>query len=115
MKPIAKRLIPALVLTVIAGAASAYAWHWYRDGRFIESTDDAYERADVVDVRPEISGRIRQVLVRDNQVVHAGDVLVRLSRDTLEARLAKARAERNQAKAAMEDAHERTRLQATRT
>lgn len=41
----------------------------------VQSTDDAYVQADFTVVAPQISGRIAQVLVEDNQAVKAGDLL----------------------------------------
>lgn len=38
-------------------------------------TDDAFLLADVADIAPEASGRIVVLNIRDNQSVHAGDVL----------------------------------------
>jgi membrane fusion protein (multidrug efflux system) len=61
---------------VIAGIV--YGVHWWRYGRFIESTDDAYLRADQVAVAPRVLGYIDQVYVTDNQMVKAGQPLVRI-------------------------------------
>ena len=44
---------------------------WTRDGRV---------RADVVQIAPDVNGLVAAVLVRDNQTVHAGDVLFRVDR-----------------------------------
>ena len=41
-----------------------------------ETTDDAYLAADVVQVAPQVSGAVKQVLVKDNQQVKAGELLV---------------------------------------
>ncbi|MBN3565488.1 HlyD family secretion protein [Burkholderia cenocepacia] len=72
-----RQLIAAgVVLAVIALAV--FGWHWWTVGRFIESTDDAYVRADVVTVSSRVSGYVTQVAVDDNQPVKRGDVLVRL-------------------------------------
>ncbi len=48
-------------------------------------TDDAYLQADIVHMAPDISGRIVELDVRDNQTVHRGDVLFRI--DTVPFRL----------------------------
>ncbi|MEK2605642.1 HlyD family secretion protein [Burkholderia arboris] len=72
-----RQLIAAgVVLAVIALAVSGS--HWWTVGRFIEGTDDAYVRADVVTVSSRVSGYVVQVTVDDNQPVKRGDVLVRL-------------------------------------
>jgi len=45
---------------------------WTRDGRV---------RADIVEIAPDVSGLVTDVLVHDNQVVHKGDILFRIDRD----------------------------------
>jgi len=44
-------------------------------------TDDAYLQADLVHMAPDVSGRIVQLDVRDNQEVHKGDVLFRIDQE----------------------------------
>lgn len=56
------------------------------------STNDAYVYADTVDVVPEVSGRIVEMAVHDNQLVKQDDVLMRIDPRTYEANLAKAKA-----------------------
>ena len=46
-------------------------------GRYV-STDDAYVQAARVDISTEVSGRIAQIAVRDNQLVRKGQLLFRL-------------------------------------
>ncbi len=46
-------------------------------GRYV-STDDAYIQAARVQISCNVSGRVSEVDVRDNQPVHAGDVLFRI-------------------------------------
>ena len=41
-------------------------------------TDDAYLQADLVHMAPDVSGRIVELDVRDNQAVRKGDVLFRI-------------------------------------
>jgi membrane fusion protein, multidrug efflux system len=78
----AKRLlrglaVSAAVLLATAGGAR-YAQDWWTVGRFIESTDDAYVGGNITPLAPHIDAFIQDVLVTDNQRVHAGQVLVRL-------------------------------------
>jgi len=47
-------------------------------GRFVQTTDDAYLRADNVIVAPKISGYVATVFVADNQAVEPGTPLVQL-------------------------------------
>ena len=55
-------------------------------------TDDAYVYADTINVAPEVSGRIVELAVCDNQAVKCGDVLFRLDPRPYRAVLAKAEA-----------------------
>ncbi|WP_287815337.1 biotin/lipoyl-binding protein, partial [Pseudomonas sp.] len=78
-------------------AAVAAGGYWWLQGRFLESTDDAYVRADWVPISARINGYVAQVLVDDDQAVKAGQVLVRMDdRDYL--------AHRDQARAAVAEA-----------
>jgi membrane fusion protein (multidrug efflux system) len=52
------------------------------------STDDATVAAARVAISPEVQGRIVAVNVHDNQIVHAGDILVRLDDTSYRATLA---------------------------
>ena len=88
--PNRQRRVPALL--AIAGAVAAI-WvgaHWWSQGRFLEETDDAYVGGDITAITAKVPGYIEQVLVTDNQVVHAGDVLVRLDDRDYRAALANA-------------------------
>jgi membrane fusion protein (multidrug efflux system) len=67
---------PAVVLG-IAG------YVYLTSGRFV-STDNAYVQADHATIAPQISGRVVEVLVHDNQPVKAGDVLFRIDSQPLE-------------------------------
>jgi membrane fusion protein (multidrug efflux system) len=58
------------------------------------STDDAFIEATVVQVSPQISGRIARVPVADNQFVKAGDLLAALDTADLEMALKAAEATR---------------------
>jgi membrane fusion protein (multidrug efflux system) len=75
-----------IILFVLASVAAVvlivlFIRHETR-GKYLESTNDAYLRADAVTVSPKISGYVEQVFVADNQDVKAGQPLVRIdSRD----------------------------------
>ena len=70
----------ALALALLAGtAAIAYYGHdYWTNGRYLETTDDAYVKADSTIVAPKVSGIIAQVLVGDNEKVVAGQLLARI-------------------------------------
>jgi membrane fusion protein (multidrug efflux system) len=66
-----------------------------------ESTDDAYIGADATAVAPKIRGLVADVLVHDNQEVHAGDPLVRIDSEEFDARVVAARADLSDAQASV--------------
>jgi len=73
-----KRIGLALALAVgIAGAAD-FGYGYLTTGRYLESTDDAYVKADSTIVSPKVSGYLAEVLVGDNQTVKAGQLLARI-------------------------------------
>ncbi|HET6185178.1 MAG TPA: HlyD family secretion protein [Acetobacteraceae bacterium] len=87
-----KRLaLAALGLAALTGAG-LYADHYWRVGRFIETTDDAYVGGNVTPIAPHIAGFVAEVSVADNQRVAAGQLLVRLDPADEEAALTHARA-----------------------
>jgi len=86
--------VPALVL---AGALM----FWLQGGRYA-STENAFVKADIGQMASEIPGRIVEVRVRDHQTVAAGDVLVRLDPEPYRLALAKAEAEVDGARSAVE-------------
>ena len=55
-------------------------------------TDDAYLQADLVHLAPDVSGRIVELDVRDNQAVRKGDVLFRIDPEPYRMRADQARA-----------------------
>jgi len=67
----------ALALAVVLGlAAAADFGHYYLTvGRYLETTDDAYVKADSTIIAPKVSGYIADVLVGDNEKVKAGQLL----------------------------------------
>jgi membrane fusion protein (multidrug efflux system) len=86
-------LLVVIPLVAVAGAA---AW-WMSGGRYV-STDNAYVKAHIVQISPEVSGQVRRVLIRDHASVAAGQTLVtiesrpfRLALDSAEAELDGAR------------------------
>jgi membrane fusion protein (multidrug efflux system) len=70
-------LLPAIAIGALVGLGF-YGDHWWTAGRFIEETDDAYVGGDVTVIGPKVGGYIAELLVTDNQLVHAGDLLARI-------------------------------------
>jgi membrane fusion protein (multidrug efflux system) len=108
----AKRLLLAAVALGIVAAASTYGYDWWRVGRFQIATDDAYVAADSVIASPKISGYLAEVLVQDNQAVHAGDVLARIDDRDYRTALDEARANVAAARANLDDLQQEIAQQA---
>ncbi len=82
-----------VALGVLAAAGILwYGWNWWEVGRFIETTDDAYVGGNVTTLSPHVAGFVSQILVRDNQFVGAGQLLVTLDDRDYKAALAHAEA-----------------------
>src|SRR5262245_8314959 len=97
-----KLAISALALLAAVGAAG-FGHHWWTAGRFLESTDDAYVGGNVTAISPHVAGFVADVLVTDNQLVHAGDTLIRLDDRDFRAALDRAEAILRQRKAALDN------------
>ena len=105
-----KRLSPCARFILRAAATAALialaGWFFYHEtrGKYIESTDDAYIRADNVTVSPKVSGYVEQVYVAENQDVKAGQPLVRIDPRDYAAQTAQFRAQIDAATASEESA-----------
>ena len=86
---------PRLVLAlgvVVALAALAYGgWAWYHAVHYV-STDDAYVEGTISPVSAKVAGHVAELLVRDNQPVKQGDLLLRVDPRDFQAKTAQARA-----------------------
>ncbi|MBS7539841.1 efflux RND transporter periplasmic adaptor subunit [Ancylobacter lacus] len=67
----------AVTLALVASAllVGREMWRHYMDDPW---TRDAKVRADVVGIAPDVSGFVSEVLVRDNETVHKGQLLFRI-------------------------------------
>jgi len=81
----------------VALSGLGYLGYWFFDGRYYQSTDDAYVNGDVVQVTSEIPGTVIALNVDDTQPVHAGQSLLQL--DPADAKIAEANAEADLARA----------------
>jgi membrane fusion protein (multidrug efflux system) len=77
--------VPALALAVIA-------YLYIVSGRYV-STDNAYVKADMVSVSPDVGGRIVAVYVKQNEAVKAGDPLFQIDPAPYKLALAEAEAQ----------------------
>lgn len=105
--PLQRRLLIFVALLVLV--AAALFGHWLMVGRHLESTDNAYVQGEITRISSQLNARIERVLVRDNQHVEAGQLLVeleasdfRLARQRAQAALATHEAEREQARSKLQ-------------
>lgn len=63
---------------LLAIVAAGFFLHWLLVGRFHETTDNAYVQAEITRISSQLSARVSEVLVEDNQQVEKGALLLRL-------------------------------------
>lgn len=93
------RLILLLVLLAAILGGALWLVRYQTSGKFMQETNDAYIRADLVTIAPKVSGYVAEVLVVDNQDVTAGQPLVRIDPRSYRAQAAQAEAQIAQAEA----------------
>jgi membrane fusion protein (multidrug efflux system) len=84
-------LLRALFVVLVIAAVAWAAWY-YLDGRWYESTDDAYVGGNVVQLTPQIPGTVVTIGADDGDLVKQGDVLVKLDKSNADVALAEAKA-----------------------
>jgi len=87
-----KRTRHILMLSFPLALAIAGTGYWFLT-RGTVSTDNAYVRQDIVSVSSDVSGRIIEVAVKENQQVKAGDLLFRVDPEPYRVALAQADAQ----------------------
>jgi membrane fusion protein (multidrug efflux system) len=102
--PVPRRRRAPMILAGLLAAAAAGGTYLYVSQRGVETTDNAQVEGHVSNVAARVSGQVVRVLVRDNQEVKAGDILVELDDRDLATRLAAARADLAAAEAAQRTA-----------
>ncbi|BFM50066.1 HlyD family secretion protein [Marinomonas sp. THO17] len=80
--------VPVLAIVVAAGV-------YLTGGRYVE-TDNAYVKSDITSINAEVSGSIQRLIVKDNQPVKAGQLLLELDATPFKLAEAKAAAELQQ-------------------
>jgi membrane fusion protein (multidrug efflux system) len=94
----------------VAGAA-VFGHYYLTTGRYLETTDDAYVKADSTIVAPKVSGYIAEVLVVDNEAVKAGHVLARIDERDFRTALNQAKADVAASEAAVKNLDAQIELQ----
>ncbi|MEO8810572.1 MAG: efflux RND transporter periplasmic adaptor subunit [Rhodanobacter sp.] len=84
-------LLKILGVVVVLGIIAWVAWY-FLDGRWYESTDDAYINGNVVQITPQMAGTVISIGAEDGDLVHAGQELVKLDSSDADVALAEAKA-----------------------
>ncbi|MBE0151896.1 HlyD family secretion protein [Serratia sp. PL7] len=97
MKHKTLKYFSTVIVFAIAICAGWWLWNYYMQSPW---TRDGKVRAELVNITPEVSGRLEKILVHDNQFVTAGSLIFsidpvpyQIALDNAEAALAKAQAD----------------------
>ena len=99
--PNTKRGVRIAILLLVLMVVAFVAHWWWVEGRWIESTDNAYVQGDIVTLSTRIDGDVIAIHVKDNQRVAAGAPLLTLDPADWQARLDQARGALGEAEAAI--------------
>jgi membrane fusion protein (multidrug efflux system) len=99
----AVRRISVWALILGACLLAAVGWHLWSAWTGTETTDNAYVQGDITPIAPKIPGYVAAVDIRDNETVHAGDVLFRIQDEDYRARLDAAKANVAMKEAALDE------------
>lgn len=81
-----------ILLVVIPALAAVLGLFIYLAGGRYATTDNAYTKADVINIRPRVAGAVAERLVAENERVKAGQLLLVLDQKPYEVALAKTEA-----------------------
>lgn len=83
-----KHAIAGLAVVILAGSG-IYGYYVYSNN--YPSTENAYVNANLINVAPKVGGYIKNIYVKDNQLVHKGDLLVDIDPQDYSLQLIKAK------------------------
>jgi len=87
-----KRILIALTLIFLVIALVVFLY-WLLIGQYYETTDDAYVAGNRIEVMPQVSGNVIEILADETDLVKKGDPLVKLDKTDAEIELQKAESE----------------------
>jgi membrane fusion protein (multidrug efflux system) len=87
-----RSVLAAILLLSLLAVGGVWGARYWRYASAHESTDDAYLTADITSVAPQVTGTITAVMVSENQIVKAGDLLVQLDDTAYRAAVEQSRA-----------------------
>ncbi len=89
---VSRRHRALLVLLILFLVGGFLGLRWWIKGKTHIETDNAFIEANVVSVSSKVSGTVKEVLVKDNQFVRQGDLLVELDENDYRVQVSKAAA-----------------------
>lgn len=95
---------PVITAIIVMAVMAILAVIYWLDSRNYESTDDAFIDARIVYIAPQVPGIVESLMVDENSHVKAGDPLVVINPNTVEAQLAGQQASAVQADASLSQA-----------
>lgn len=87
-----KKVIKFSIITGILITLLVSGYWYYQHQKFYPSTDDAYVQANIVNIAPQVSGKISAIFVQNNQSVDKGTPLFYIDPKPFEATLNNAKA-----------------------
>jgi membrane fusion protein, multidrug efflux system len=70
-----KKILKFILICASLTALIIGGYRYYQHEKFYPSTDDAYVQANIVNIAPQINGKISKVFVKNNQTVKKGQAL----------------------------------------
>jgi membrane fusion protein, multidrug efflux system len=111
LRQLVKRMALVVALTLGVAGAADFGYAYLTSWRYLETTDDAYVKADSTIIAPKVSGYIFEVLVADNEQVKAGQLLARIDDRDFKAALKQAQADVAASEAAVKNLNAQIDLQ----
>ncbi|MQP65067.1 HlyD family efflux transporter periplasmic adaptor subunit [Niveispirillum sp. SYP-B3756] len=87
-----RKIIMLGVVCALLAGGGWLGWDYLHYGRFQQTTDNAYVKADFTIIAPKVAGIVAEVFVVANQTVSAGSPLARIDSADHEAKMAEAEA-----------------------
>jgi len=106
-----KRGALAIALALAVAGTADFGRYYLTTGRYLETTDDAFVKADSTIIAPKVSGYISEVLVSDNEPVKAGQLLAKIDDRDFRTALNQARADVAASEAAVKNLDAQIELQ----
>src|SRR6185437_7657802 len=108
-KPKKRSKVFLIILIVMVCGGAWFGISKYTYAQHHEETDDAQIEADILPVIPRVSGYVKEIRVKDNQQVHAGDTLIIIDDRDLKIKLQEAEAGLATAQSSVEASRANTR------